>query len=178
MGEAVKLDRKEERARKKHHHHKRPKETGGESTKHDGNIDMVAADKEGLEAEEAEGLPKPEPSKSAFDAGGGLMVTRHVPSILELRKKAQTKRAAKHKKAKEGGKAPPGESRGQGRSMVSSAAMSPTCLPQEAGRLAKDKTADESSPKKHQPSGKGKEPVQVYSGFITICSEMYVCISS
>ncbi|XP_049511382.1 uncharacterized protein LOC125939903 [Dermacentor silvarum] len=162
MGEAANTERKVKEARKKHRHHKPSKETGGEHAKHDGDIDMVAADKEGLEAEEAEGLPKPESPKSAFDAVTGLLVTRHVPSILELRK-AKTKVAAKHKKAKEGGKSPPGASRGQGRPGVSSAVMSSALSSQKAGSLIKDRTADESCHKKHELSSKGKEPVQVYS---------------
>lgn len=153
MGEAANTERKVKEARKKHRHHKPSKETGGEHAKHDGDIDMVAADKEGLEAEEAEGLPKPESPKSAFDAVTGLLVTRHVPSILELRK-AKTKVAAKHKKAKEGGQSPPGASQGQGRPGVSSAVMSSASSSQKAGSLIKDRTADESCHKKHELSSK------------------------
>ncbi|XP_054917108.1 uncharacterized protein [Dermacentor andersoni] len=160
MGEAAKHDRKVKGTRKKHQRHKPPKETRCKSAKHDGHIDMVAIDKEGLEAEEAEGLPKPESPKCAFDPVTGLLVTRHVPaSILELRKKATAKVAAKHKKTKEGGK---GKSRGQGPSGVSLAAVSSACSPQKAVSPVKDGTLDQSCHGKLELSEKlPEQPVTV-----------------
>ncbi|XP_070383772.1 uncharacterized protein [Dermacentor albipictus] len=153
MGEAAKHKSKVKGTRKKHQRHNPPKQTRFKRAKRDGNIDMVEIDKEGLEAEEAEGLPKPVPSKSTYDPTTGLVVTKHEPtSIRELRRKSMSKLAAKHKKTKEGGKAPRRASRGQGPPGVSLAAKSSACSSRKAVSLVKDGTAYENCHGKLEPS--------------------------
>ncbi|XP_075726472.1 uncharacterized protein LOC142768387 [Rhipicephalus microplus] len=70
---------------------KDPKGASGERSK----IEMEAGDKEAMEAEEAQGLPRPPPSK---DVGTDtrLLATKREPTILGLRKK---KASAKYKRS-------------------------------------------------------------------------------
>lgn len=165
MGEAHKHGAKAKEAKKKCRHCKPSKDGRGERCKHD-HIDMVAEDKEVLEAEEAQGLPKLHSPKTVGPTTR-MLVTKRAPSIVGLRKKAKNKAASAKRKKQEREETLPGTSRGMSGGLSTaptSIAYSAASLFQKADSLVGAAPSDGSCHKKRESSTTGEEPSQANPG--------------